>query len=76
MQLKAQSSEEDLEAAIISAIITLDIDNDEVAFLCKKTIKKGDEMRISYIDETESFKERQIQLKDYGFICNCKKCEK
>eukprot|EP01134_Creolimax_fragrantissima_P001710 CFRG1710T1 len=35
---------------------------------------KGEELTISYIDETMSREERQLALQDYGFHCTCDRC--
>jgi len=46
----------------------------EVYALCD--IRKGDELFISYIDQTLSRPERQEQLRNhYGFTCTCRKCQ-
>ncbi|KAF5153537.1 SET domain protein [Theileria parva strain Muguga] len=38
-------------------------------------IREGDEATISYIDENDSFENRQEKLlKNYGFVCECTKC--
>ncbi len=48
-----------------------------ITFLAIKPIKKGDELSISYIDETKPFAERQrILTETYAFICQCEKCIK
>ena len=60
--------------------------NCEVRFLCEdhqgtvvatRRIKKGDELCISYIDDNErsDYKKRRASLRDYGFECDCSKCE-
>ena len=57
--------------------VTYGDDNDEtlVAFAIKD-IKIGDEICISYIDESAPRKERQEQLSEhYFFDCICEKCE-
>ena len=42
--------------------------------LAKKCIEPGDEITISYIDESMEFDERQLALQDYGFNCRCTRC--
>ncbi|KAJ3693637.1 hypothetical protein LUZ60_009117 [Juncus effusus] len=42
--------------------------------IAQKPIPKGDEIRISYIDEEADYEERQAMLADYGFTCTCPKC--
>ena len=40
-----------------------------------RTIVAGDELFISYIDETLPYRERQAQLaKGYQFDCRCPRC--
>ena len=41
----------------------------------KKDIKAGDEITISYIDDTQDYEDRQFDLRTYGFACNCDTCE-
>lgn len=35
----------------------------------------GDELLISYVDETATITERRQQLIEYGFKCSCERCE-
>lgn len=42
--------------------------------LAKEPIQQGDEVLISYIDESADFFSRAHELEDYGFICKCAKC--
>jgi len=35
----------------------------------------GEELCISYIEEDAPFTERQDALRDYGFVCDCVKCQ-
>ena len=42
--------------------------------LALRPINIGEELVQSYIDQFESFTERQKALKDYGFSCSCSKC--
>eukprot|EP00638_Chattonella_subsalsa_P003696 CAMPEP_0117749740 /NCGR_PEP_ID=MMETSP0947-20121206/9905_1 /TAXON_ID=44440 /ORGANISM="Chattonella subsalsa, Strain CCMP2191" /LENGTH=464 /DNA_ID=CAMNT_0005567679 /DNA_START=259 /DNA_END=1653 /DNA_ORIENTATION=- len=39
-----------------------------------KNIEAGKEIRFSYIEKDETLENRQNQLRDYGFICDCSKC--
>ena len=39
-----------------------------------RTIRKGDEICISYIDVEQSADERRADLLDYGFVCSCRRC--
>lgn len=42
-----------------------------------RDIRKGEELTISYIDETLPFKDRQAKLKTmYMFTCTCPKCDR
>ncbi len=39
-------------------------------------IEAGEEVCISYIDEEGlNLEERRAALKDYGFVCNCPRCQ-
>jgi hypothetical protein len=41
-----------------------------------KPLKKGEELCISYTDESQAFWDRQTYLKQrYLFVCTCPKCE-
>ena len=40
-----------------------------------KEIVPGDELVFSYIDNDLPYEQRQLKLRDYGFECNCKKCQ-
>jgi tetratricopeptide (TPR) repeat protein len=49
----------------------------KITFLAIRPIKKGEELSISYIDETKPFPERQrILSESYAFTCQCEKCSK
>ena len=50
-----------------------DLDGQAVIVI-KRPVGKGDEVTISYIDETLPYKQRQEALRDYGFTCSCKVC--
>ena len=47
----------------------------EASILALTTIRPGEEVTISYIDEEQGYRDRQAALRDYGFKCCCKKCE-
>ncbi len=52
-----------------------DVDTDGSAvILAKQDIADGDEVVLSYIDESVPYHERQAALKDYGFTCACTRC--
>nr|CAB3488356.1 unnamed protein product [Digitaria exilis] len=38
-------------------------------------LPESEKITISYIDEDLSYEERQAQLADYGFTCECSKCQ-
>lgn len=42
--------------------------------LAKRGIAPGEEVTISYIDESLDFAERSAALQDYGFVCGCRRC--
>ena len=42
--------------------------------LAKRAIAKGEEITISYIDESMDHEERRSALQDYGFQCRCPRC--
>lgn len=51
----------------------VDVDGSAV-ILAKRRIAPGDEITISYIDESMDFEDRQSALRDYGFQCRCTRC--
>lgn len=46
----------------------------QAAILACRSIKKGEEVTISYIDEDLELEERRALLADYGFNCECSRC--
>ena len=40
-----------------------------------KKIQKGEQIFISYIDNSLSYETRKTQLIQYGFNCMCNKCK-
>ncbi|GKC70345.1 histone-lysine N-methyltransferase ATXR2 [Tanacetum coccineum] len=46
----------------------------QAAILACRSIKKGEEVTISYIDEDLELEERRAVLADYGFRCKCPRC--
>ncbi|KAK1279409.1 Histone-lysine N-methyltransferase ATXR2 [Acorus gramineus] len=46
----------------------------QATIIALRTISKGEEITISYIDEDLPYDERQALLADYGFRCQCPKC--
>lgn len=48
--------------------------NGETSVLAERDIAQGEEITISYIDESMSFEDRQAALLDYGFVCRCRAC--
>ncbi|XP_054815391.1 histone-lysine N-methyltransferase ATXR2-like isoform X1 [Prosopis cineraria] len=46
----------------------------QATIIALTSIRKGEEITISYVDEDLPFEERQASLADYGFRCRCPKC--
>ncbi|KAI8551883.1 hypothetical protein RHMOL_Rhmol06G0221500 [Rhododendron molle] len=46
----------------------------QATIVALRSISKGEEVTISYIDEDLACEERQAMLADYGFRCRCQKC--
>ncbi|KAE9585605.1 hypothetical protein Lal_00009897 [Lupinus albus] len=46
----------------------------QATIIALRSICKGEEITISYVDEDLSYDERQASLADYGFRCRCPKC--
>ncbi|ESW21952.1 hypothetical protein PHAVU_005G113700 [Phaseolus vulgaris] len=46
----------------------------QATIIAQRSICKGEEITISYVDEDLPFEERQASLADYGFRCRCPKC--
>ncbi|KAJ1418125.1 Zinc finger, MYND-type [Sesbania bispinosa] len=46
----------------------------QATIIALRSICKGEEITISYVDEDLPFEERQASLADYGFRCRCPKC--
>jgi len=42
--------------------------------LALRPISVGEELTISYVDESLSLSKRRNALKDYGFVCSCPRC--
>ncbi|GLI60574.1 hypothetical protein VaNZ11_002733 [Volvox africanus] len=45
-----------------------------VTILAQRDIPAGEEITVSYIDLSLPYKERQADLRDYGFVCRCVRC--
>ncbi|GIL65835.1 hypothetical protein Vafri_19475 [Volvox africanus] len=45
-----------------------------VIVLAQRDIPAGEEITVSYIDLSLPYKERQADLRDYGFVCRCARC--
>jgi len=41
----------------------------------KRAIRAGEEITISYIDEDVALADREEALRDYGFTCQCSRCQ-
>ncbi|KAL3509663.1 hypothetical protein ACH5RR_029064 [Cinchona calisaya] len=46
----------------------------QAILIALRSVRQGEEITISYIDEDLPFEERQLLLADYGFRCRCPKC--
>ncbi|CAL0332183.1 unnamed protein product [Lupinus luteus] len=46
----------------------------QATIIALRSISKGEEITISYVDEDLPYDERQASLADYGFRCRCRKC--
>ncbi|KAL3157536.1 hypothetical protein ABBQ32_011992 [Trebouxia sp. C0010 RCD-2024] len=49
--------------------------NSFAVIVALQAISTGDEVTLSYIDESLPFEERQEALQDYGFVCRCPLCQ-
>ena len=49
----------------------------EATVLATRRVARGAELFISYIDDNEraGYARRRASLRDYGFECDCPKCE-
>ncbi|CAD7700336.1 unnamed protein product [Ostreobium quekettii] len=45
-----------------------------LALIAEGPITAGEEITISYVDESEPLEQRQRALMDYGFVCSCTRC--
>ncbi|CAI5466348.1 unnamed protein product [Closterium sp. Yama58-4] len=50
-----------------------DVDGRAV-LLASRDIKKGEQVFISYVEESLPLEERKEALADYGFVCRCDLC--
>ena len=57
------------------ALRSEDDPNSFAVIVAKEDIPAGDELTISYIDESLPFDQRQEALQDYGFVCQCRLCQ-
>jgi len=48
--------------------------DDRTSVIAIRDINPGEEISISYIDESVSLEDRKEQLLDFGFDCQCEKC--
>jgi len=72
--LLANSTNHSCEPNVFSASSTND---NRVSMYALREIRKGEELCISYIDESDSFEQRQKKLKEiYRFSCTCRKCSR
>lgn len=57
-----------------NAAATCDQGDNTVAIVARRDIRAGEEVTLSYIDEGLPYKQRQAELRDYGFVCRCDTC--
>jgi hypothetical protein len=51
-------------------------DNDyTLKLVALRRIEAGEELTHSYIEETLPLEERREDLRSYGFVCDCPKCQ-
>jgi hypothetical protein len=48
----------------------------QAAVVALRDISEGEELMQSYIDKELSLQERNASLQDYGFVCDCTKCQR
>eukprot|EP00026_Physarum_polycephalum_P006391 Phypoly_transcript_06433.p1 GENE.Phypoly_transcript_06433~~Phypoly_transcript_06433.p1 ORF type:complete len:455 (+),score=67.98 Phypoly_transcript_06433:59-1366(+) len=58
-----------------NCIVKYGSDN-SLLFVSKRKILKGEELTHSYIDDDLNLSARRKNLREYGFWCDCPKCEK
>ena len=46
----------------------------QVVLLTTTSVRKGEQLSISYVDETLDLAHRMPQLRAYGFQCGCLRC--
>jgi hypothetical protein len=51
-----------------------DSENGKAIVQTVRDIAEGEELTVSYIEETEPYLVRQEHLRDYGFECRCSRC--
>lgn len=58
--------------------LAIDFEKDRtISWLALRDIQPGEELTISYIDETLDVEDRQFRLRNYwGFTCQCEKCKR
>jgi len=56
---------------------TIKFDKDYTAFVvATKPIQKGEEISHSYIENDQPLDGRQYDLQEYGFVCDCERCQR
>lgn len=54
-----------------------DEDRDGACVLvAKRDIKAGEELTMCYVDESADVANRRAELADYGFTCQCARCQR
>ncbi|CEM04249.1 unnamed protein product [Vitrella brassicaformis CCMP3155] len=52
------------------------VDRNTISAFTTRDVAAGEELTISYIDNTMSLADRREELRGYGFVCTCPKCER
>ena len=62
-------------SCVPNAEIIFPASTNDATLVCIRPISKDEEICVSYIDEEECYEARILELRDYGFVCTCVKCE-
>ncbi|KAH9251709.1 hypothetical protein BASA81_010379 [Batrachochytrium salamandrivorans] len=57
-----------------NAEIVFESGTNQATVRATKPIAVGEEVYISYVDSEDGLQDRQEQLRDYGFVCECGRC--
>lgn len=50
------------------------VEDSRAVLVALRDIQAGEELFHSYIENEDTLEERQEELREYGFICDCPKC--